>query len=197
MNLTGPAKHLNSQPLPHNHLCKTQLSKMATTKCWPNEGQAGNNWTNRAAILSAKSLHVQSQTGCGKTVWKSRDVQYIFAEIANIRPYFLSLYLGQENTEVKACRDLLPWFSKICKLYFWEKFEWRENMPWVFPVALLSYVKASNEVFVNGWNITGKAMNNDVLVSFYVCINLLCTNHIRVCGAWPTRRSSEFAEKPD
>ena len=77
MNLTGPAKHLNSQPLRHNHLCKTQLSKMATTKCWPNEDQAGNNWTNRAAILSAKSLHVQSQTGCGQTVWKNRDVQYI------------------------------------------------------------------------------------------------------------------------
>ena len=98
--------------------------------------------------------------------------------------------------KVKACRDLLPWFFKICKLYFWEKFEWRENMPWVFPVALLSYVKASNEVFVNDCNIAVKAGNNDLLISFYVC-NILCKNLIRVCGAWPIRRSSEFAEKPD
>ena len=61
-------------------------------------GQARNNWTNQAAILSAKSLHVQSQTGSGLDCLEKQRCA-VFAEIANIkRPDVLS-YLGQENIE--------------------------------------------------------------------------------------------------
>ena len=38
MNLSGPAKHLNSQPLPHNHLCKNTTFQNGDHEALANEG---------------------------------------------------------------------------------------------------------------------------------------------------------------
>ena len=169
---------------------------MATTKLVANGGQARNNWTNQPAILSAKSLHVQSQTGSGLDCLEKQRCA-VFAEIAQIsRRTFLFGPRKHRKTEQHL---LLPWFCKICNLYFGENFEWREeNMPAVRSISCCSFIFVlklpAKSSFVNDYHITGMALRQGFLflhVSYLFCTKLC--KHLWLVA--DTQRGLESSQK--